>query len=123
MEKKKQLKKIFDKRYTLLVNHLLRIEDPKKLKKIALKSYNIVIKKYPLFAQDLAERFGLDLELIKAAEFKFNNSDIESKIRQSSKLTSFLRHFHYSQGNYIMLEINAWLREERRKKEIAKLFS
>ncbi|MCL4381324.1 MAG: hypothetical protein M1331_01055 [Candidatus Marsarchaeota archaeon] len=114
MEKNNKPKKTFDIKYSSLISHLLRIKDEKKLKKVAIRSYYQIIKKYPFFAHDLAEKFSLDADMIKKAELKFEACDDESKIRQYSRFQGFLRMYSHTSDN-IPQKINMWLQEQRRR--------
>lgn len=114
MEKNNKLKKTFDIKYSSLISHLLRINDEKKLKKVAIRSYDQIIQKYPFFAHDLAERFGLNADMVKKAELRFEACDDESKIRQYSRFQGFLRLYSHNYDN-IPQKINIWLQEQRRK--------
>ncbi len=113
--KKNRSKKTFDIKYSSLISHLLRINDEKKLKRVAIRSYNQIIKKYPFFAHDLAERFYLDTKMVKKAESMFEACDDESKIRQYSRFQGFLRMYSHNDYNDIPQKINRWLQDQKRK--------
>lgn len=111
-----KIKKPFCEKYRLLINNLEKIDNEKKASAIALRSFYQILKKYPLFAKDLGERYGLDRNLIKIAETKYYNQAIDKKINENSRFQKFLRVHNTQDYANIKIDVNKIIREINNEK-------